>query len=106
MELSLDNLDKLNLTVRGTIGKGTDNEWIYQRAPQGQIKYPGPKIPTNPRTRPQQINRLLFRYASEQAKLLTQQQKLELINEIREKKLNLTWRTLFLKKFLTGQWNL
>jgi hypothetical protein len=104
MELSFDNLDQLNATIRGTVAKGTADEWIYQRAPQGQIKYKGPKVPTNPRTRPQQINRLLFRYASAQAKLLTPTQKAELINEIREKRLRLTWRTLFLKKFLTGQW--
>lgn len=105
MVLSLDNLDQLNVTVRGTVGKGTANEWIYQCAPQGQIKYPGPKIPPNPRTRPQQMNRLLFRYTSAQAKLLTEQQKQDLINEIRVKRLCLTWRTLFFKKFLTGQWN-
>ena len=104
MEFTIENLDKLNAGIRGTVGKGTANEWIFQKAPQGQIKYPGPKIPFNPRTRPQQRNRQLFRYASAQAQYLTEQQKEELRQEIKQKRLRLTWRTLFLHKFLTGQW--
>jgi len=32
------------------------------------------------------------------------QQKEELRQEIKQKRLRLTWRTLFLHKFLTGQW--
>ena len=104
MELTFQNLDKMNVNIRGAVGKGTDDEWIFQNAPQGHIKYPGPKLPANPRTWPQQINRYLFRYASEQAKLLSPSQIEELRNEIIQNQLHLTWRTLFLQKFLTGQW--
>ena len=104
MELTFENLDKMNVNIRGTVAKGTDDEWIFQKAPQGQIKYRGPKMPFNPRTRLQQLNRLRFRFASIQAKLLTTEQINELRQEIEQKRLRLTWRMLFIQKFLTGQW--
>lgn len=98
--ISVKTLNEINLAVRGTVAKGKTDETIYQKSPYGLIKYPGPKIPANPRTVAQQSNRNLFKLASNSAADLSEEEKDELREEIKTKKLNLNWRTLHISKYL------
>ena len=68
-------LDKFNTSVSGSIAKGAPDWTIYQYNGHKQIKYPGPKIPANPRRRGQQLNRRRFLQAVNRYGQLTQEQK-------------------------------
>ncbi len=89
-----------NISIRGTIAKGKPEETIFQKSPNGQLIYSGPKIPTNPNTEAQQAARMRFKIASESAKLLTQEEIQQINQTIQQLCLPLNWRTFHISDML------
>lgn len=69
------HLDQITTVVSGSIAKGAPDWTIYQYNGHKQTKYPGPKIPANPRRRGQQLNRRRFLQAFIRYQQLTPEQK-------------------------------
>lgn len=81
----------LNLTVRGTVAKGTENEIIFQKGPFGQFAYKGPKLPSNPQTNFQQSNRMKLKAANDAIKDFDDDEKQYVKDALEKSDVKLHW---------------
>ena len=96
----LDNPEMYCLDIRGSISRPDGSKLIFQRSNGGLQKKTGPIIPTNPQTRDQQINRIKFLAAIQQAGTLDENARS--IYEARKKSndKNKNWRHVFVRQFM------
>jgi len=100
MSIDLLQFVDMNCLLRGTVNKGKADEMIFQNCHFGQQKYPGPKIPANPRAQNQQLQRLQFKRSILIADSLPEEIKQHLSCCIPADKTGLTWRTFFISSFI------
>ena len=96
----LNNPERFAIELRGTFNKKSGAPIIFQRSFGTLQKKQGPIIPANPRTRSQQLNRLLFRAALDNVDTLTDAQKQLYRARIKKHKRGMTWRLQAIKDFL------
>ena len=96
-----NQLDKISESVSGSIGKGAGDWTIYQFNGHKQTKYPGPKIPANPRQRIQQLNRRRFLQATKAFSRLTPEQKNYYKNLAANSDKKANAFTIFVSRFLS-----
>jgi hypothetical protein len=94
----INNPEQFVIDIRGTFNRPGQPPLIYQRVNGTLQKKIGPIIPTNPRSRLQQLNRILFRAAINNAKALTTDQKELYRRRINKKKRSMTWRLQAIKE--------
>ena len=96
----INNPEKFCIRITGTFKRGEAPPLIFQRSHGTLQKKIGPIIPTNPQTRFQQLNRLRFRAAMDNADSMTTQQKEIYRKQITKGRRGLTWRAFAVKHFL------
>jgi hypothetical protein len=94
----LNNPEDFAIELRGTFNKKSGAPLIFQRSFGTLQKKQGPILPANPRTRSQQLNRLLFRAAINNVNALTDAQKQLYRTRLNNKKRGMTWRLLAIKE--------
>lgn len=96
----INNPEKYSFRISGTFNRGEEPPLIFQRSHGKLQKKVGPIIPTNPQTRLQQLNRILFRAALDNVDSLAESQKE--IYRLRNKryKPGVTWRAKAIHEFL------
>lgn len=96
----INNPEKFCISIAGTFPRGEQPPLIFQGWRGKLQKKIGPIIPTNPRTRLQQLNRIRFRAAMDSADSMSEADKE--LHKLLEKgrKSQLTWRTCAIKRFL------
>ena len=87
----IDKLRDLNITVRGTVAKGTDDETIFQKGPYGLFAYKGPKLPFNPQTGCQQSNRMKLKAANDANKQFDDDEKQCVKDALENSKVKMHW---------------
>ena len=96
----INNPEKFCICITGTFNRGEEPPLIFQRSRGTLQKKIGPIIPTNPQTRLQQLNRLRFRAAMDNADSMTDEQKAIYHKQIAKARRGLTWRIFAIKQFL------
>lgn len=92
----LNNPERYCLDIRGKFNRPADAPLIFQRSHGGLQKKTGPIIPTNPKTRAQQLNRIVFTAATRQASLLDEDAKQIYANRTPSNKRWRIWRHEFI----------
>jgi hypothetical protein len=88
------------MDIRGTFNRNGETPLIFQRSHGKLQKKAGPIIQHNPRTRMQQLNRLFFRAALDNADSMTDEQK-ELYRELnKSRRTSSTWRLRAIQEFM------
>ena len=93
----LNNPERFAIELRGTFNRKSGSPLIFQRSFGTLQKKQGPIVPANPRTRSQQLNRLLFRAAINNVNALTDEQKQLYRARLPRHKRGMTWRLLAIK---------
>ena len=94
-------LDILSFRVSGSIAKGAPDWTIYQHNGHKLTKYPGPKIPANPRRRGQQLNRRRFIQAIHRYSQLSTEQKQFYQSKAKSIRKKANPLTVFVSRFLS-----
>ncbi|MBN1560346.1 hypothetical protein JW998_08855 [candidate division KSB1 bacterium] len=95
----LNNPEKFSLFIRGRISRPDQPPLIFQRSNGGLQKKVGPIIPTNPKTRLQQLNRILFHAAINNADSLSPAQRKIYLERSRGAENRITWRLAAVRAF-------
>ena len=94
----LNNPERYCLDIRGQFKRKGLQPLIFQRSNGGRQKKLGPIIPTNPKTRAQQLNRIVFTAATRQASLLSEETKQLYRQRVPKHKRSRIWRHEFISK--------
>ncbi|MBN1561968.1 hypothetical protein EH223_12500 [candidate division KSB1 bacterium] len=96
----IDYPEKFCIHISGTFNRGEQPPLIFQRSNGTLQKKLGPIIPTNPRTRLQQLNRILFRAALDNADSLSEMQKEIYRKRIPQHQHGMSWRVKAIQDFM------
>ena len=92
----LNHPERYCLDIRGQFNRPGLQPLIFQHSNGGRQKKLGPIFPTNPQTRAQQMNRIVFTAATRQASLLSEDTKQLYKQRIPKHKRSRIWRHEFI----------